>query len=182
MVDDFLLEIFPNGMLPVFSVASALSDRGMTDRKIRQEIFTEKVFDKMIEGKIVTERELNGMREILSLPRVQAIVVDELDYAENRDLAVAEIMKLPLLVQIEGFAKKLKNGVGSVDDMLAVLRNVEEKSMYRVAAGLILEAVEEKNKRKGNRIVNAFIKHTQIGLVNPIKKQNNSISVTIKLI
>ena len=141
----------------VFGRISLLQKYGMTEKQLKDSIFTENVFNKLVEGKIVTEKNLNEMRKLLDEKKLQD-VVGTLDIAEEgKKKLIAALLQLPFFIQRDGFAKKFANGISSPSDLQNALRNVEENSMYRPIATHLLE--EFKNGQRG--ILNITIKELQ---------------------
>ncbi len=128
----------------VFDKINQLVELGVTDKQLKDNIFTGNVFNKLVAGKIVTERNLNEMRKLLDRQKLNAIV-DGLDAVEDKEDVVHNIMSLPMLIQRYGVAKKFVNGTSSVSNLLSVLRGVEEKSMYKPIATRMLEEIKNGN-------------------------------------
>lgn len=124
----------------IFGAAGSLLQLGATDKQLRENIFTENVFNKLVEGKIVTERNLNEMRKILDEETVRKFVSNLGGLQEDvREKLVSVILQLPRLIIRDGLAKKLAKGMSSERDFLKTLRAVEENSMYRPIATNLLE-------------------------------------------
>lgn len=132
-----------------FMVVYSLFQYGLTDKQLRENIFTNNVFDKLIEGKIVNENNLNEMRKLLMNElRVRAII-DELDIVkEEKDKVMKTILSLPWVIQKDGFVKKFANGRASHRDLLNVLRSTEEKSIYKPITTDILESIKDKKSKE----------------------------------
>ena len=131
----------------VFYLISFLVQNGITDRQLKDSIFTENVFNKLAEGKIITEKNLNEMRKLLNEEKIRTIVGKlELD-SKQKETLIEAILFLPLEIQINGFAKKFANGVSSSRDLHVALRNVEEKSMYKSIATHLLDLATNQRPR-----------------------------------
>ena len=131
----------------VFKIMPILAQHGVTDRQLKDKIFTENVFNKLSEGKIVTEQNLNKMRMLLNKQEIEKLVAnfDDLPFAKQE--LVERILSLPLLIQRDGLAKKLANGLSSPSALQQALRNIEAKSMYRpLAEHLLAEIAKLKDK------------------------------------
>lgn len=135
----------------IFNLVSLLEQGGLTDRRLKDSIFTENVFNKLVEGKIVTEKNLNEMRKLLSEEKIRKIV-DKLKLdSEQKAILIERIPLLPLHIQIRGFAKKLAKGVSSSRDLRIALHNVEEKSMYKSIATHLLDVGRKEGRREGEK-------------------------------
>lgn len=136
------LDFLPGGVVIIFPRIAYLISLGMTEAEIREKIFTEKVFNQLSKGEIVTEKDLNGMRQLLDLQSVQA-VVNNLDGVKDKEDLVTTIMSLPSAVMYEGFARKVANGLHSYTHMRKALSNIEEKSMFKALVKPMLNLPKE---------------------------------------
>ena len=138
----------------IFRVIHLLQQYGMTEKQLKDNIFTEAVFSKLVEGKIVTEKNLNEMRKILDEQKIRDIVskINNIE-EENKNTLVEIILFLPLFIQRDGFAKKFARGISSPRDFQTALRNVEENSMYRPIATLLLDEVKNGQKEILNQTI-----------------------------
>ena len=147
LFDTFAKELFKQGIPIVFDILNYLLQHGLTNTQIRQKILTDKVLNNLIEDIIVPEHNLNAMRDLLSEQKVRSII-DKLSDVEDKNALVMEIMTLPFSTQLQGLAKKLINGLSSNENLLTVLHNVEEKSMYKPVSTMLIDLMDNMQSSK----------------------------------
>ena len=172
------------GTIPsVATVIGLLQRGGLTGNQELASVFTQQVFRRLVLGQIVPEREINELRLRLSERNFEAVAEqtsfeendpkfnvkwvliylmgkimgkddDEISRNKDEDALYSFYYMLPLIVQYDGFLKKIANGSRSNKNLHKALAAIEKDSMYYPLAVRLLRDLANKSRRDRNILLN----------------------------
>ena len=168
------LESFMSGIY-LDKIIDVFTQLGFTEKQLRELIFPPYVFDKIVLGKIATEQDVNAMRILLikNLKELKASSVSKDMPLQGKELTMVEkaYESLPMIMQRDGFLKKIASGSVSKQKLLNVMAAVETDSMYYPFAVKLRQELDGLSERRRKTLLNVIIKDIQQN-----KKLNTAMS------
>ena len=148
-----------------------LSQAGVTEQQLIDHVFTPHVFNKLVLGKIVNEQDLNAMRMLVNeenFTALKAKITGGSGHLQGEQLAamIKVYYNMPLVVQSDGFFKKIASGASSNQNLLKALETVEKDSIYHHLAVKLLHDLNSMSKKKRTSMLSKIRKN-----INNAQKQ-----------
>lgn len=138
--------------LPALEIAQLMFEEGLTEKQLRQHVFTPTIFAKLLSGETVTEQELTTWRQALSRKKLMSLLTQIGIEERNAQLLVRGIVSLPATLQLEGFARATAAGLTSNAKFIAQLQKITATDgMYALLAREILMELKEFNRQPAKR-------------------------------
>ena len=157
--------------ITLIEVIAMLTQTGVTDQQLIDYVFTPQVFNKLVLGKIVNEQDLNAMRMLVNeenFTALKAKITGGSGHLQGEQLAamIKVYYNMPLVVQSDGFFKKIASGASSNQNLLKALETVEKDSTYHPLAVKLLHDLNSMSKKKRTSMLSKIRKN-----INNAQKQ-----------
>ena len=179
------LEMLLNDMPLPYAVLNFLR-AGFSPRIIERKILTPPITDKLAEGGVVTEQDINNLRRQINEENLQTLVAQ---VVKTKNSSPEEILTeiewsyylMPTIVQRDGFLRKIAQGISSNQNLLEALEKVEEDSFYYPIAVRALHEADSLGKRKRKIFLNKIrgVIRENKKLTNDMLKFNKAIGLPL---
>ena len=138
--------------LPSLELAQLLFEDGVTEKQLREHVFTPAVFTKLLANETITEQELATWRQSLSREKLMSLFTQLGIEEQSARLLVRGVVSLPAALQLEGFARATVAGLASNAKFITQLQKITATdSMYAPLARDILRELNEFNQQPAKR-------------------------------
>ncbi len=146
--------IMHNGMwyYPALELAQLMFDKGVTEKQLREHVFTPTIFAKLLANETITEPELAAWQQSLSREELTSLLTQLGVAAPSAQALVDATASLLTVLQLEGFTRATAAGMDSNAKFITQLRDmVAADSMYAPLAREILTDANAFKPQRGKR-------------------------------
>lgn len=142
-----------------------LYERGVSQQLLQRLAITPQAYDKLARGKILTEQDLYAVRMLINEENFKTITEITSDHSDLNKKSLnnfhSEMERsyyfIPLILQRDGFYKKIAKGEISHQNLLKTLAAVEQDSFYYPLAVKLLQELNGMSKRERKTTLSSII-------------------------